>query len=93
MKLIVEIPLDGNDLDDSDFDRFIKESKKAGGVELRVMRSVSEKTPDIIREFTIGAEYFKAKLVDEPAPKPVSELDCASNCASREVKPCDCQER
>lgn len=89
MKLVIEISLDGNDLEDSDLDRFVKEAKLAMGINIQVGRSISERTPDVIRHFAIHAEYFKAELFATY----VSELDCTSNCATKEGNPCDCQPR
>lgn len=62
MKLIIEIPIDGNDFDDGDMELFVEESKDAAGIRLEVGRAISEEESQIVRSLSLSAEYFKARI-------------------------------
>lgn len=63
MNLIIEIPLDPNDLEEQDFETFLKESRKASGITLEVGRPLKpEGNENIIRSVTLFAENFTVKI-------------------------------
>ena len=60
--LVIRIPLEGNDLEDMDFDVFVEEAKHATGMEIGVARSVSEEESHIGRLFRLRAYKFEAAI-------------------------------
>jgi len=63
-KLVVTIPLDGNDLSEKDIAVFLNEAADAAGINLTVSRSASEDEPEIFRSYEIHGEYFTAAIKD-----------------------------
>lgn len=81
-KLLIEIPLEGNDLEENDFDVFVKEATDYSEgfspvISIEVGRPLSEEESHIARVFSIGGEYFKVTLTDEPDEPEVKEADAA----------------
>jgi hypothetical protein len=64
--LVIHIPLELNDLEDADFDIFLKESKEAAGIHVCVARSISEEESYIGRQFEINADYFETSIMEVP---------------------------
>jgi len=62
MKLHITIDLEGNDLEASDFEVFLREAKDANVINIEVARSVSEEESEVARVFGIGAEYFTVQV-------------------------------
>jgi hypothetical protein len=62
MTLVIRIPLDGNDLEQTDLEVLVEESKEALGINIEVGRSQSEEESHIIRQSSISAEYFTATI-------------------------------
>lgn len=60
--LIITIPMDGNDIEDTDFEIFQREAKHpAASFNLEVGRSISEAS-SCVRMFQISGEYFSVKI-------------------------------
>jgi hypothetical protein len=62
IKLIIEIELEANDLEEADFENFVREAKKAEALNMEVGRSLNEKHSHIVRMFQLSAENFTARL-------------------------------
>lgn len=63
MELVIRIPLDGNDLEETDFQHFVREALDASGINLEVGRAIEEEGfQDVSRIYSISAEYFKADI-------------------------------
>lgn len=62
MRLIIEIPLEGNDLEEKDFDTFRVEAGKASSINLEVSRLISTKEPEVFRTHNLSVEYFSFRV-------------------------------
>lgn len=69
MNLIISIPLDINDLEEQDFETFVKESRKASGITLEVGRPLKpERNDNVIRSVTLFAQNFTVKIDQQEVP-------------------------
>ena len=62
MKLIIEIPLESNDLQEGDFSLFIKEAVDATWFNMEIGRPVSEEEQEVGRLFSVSGENFTARV-------------------------------
>lgn len=67
MKLILEIPLEGNDLSSEDIEVFLREAKSATGMNLDIGRPASGRAGDcgVARMFQLRVDKFKARIERE----------------------------
>lgn len=67
--LVISLPLDGNDLEETDFAVFKQESDADGAIiSIFAERSISEEESHISRMFSLGGEYFKVEVLDLQVP-------------------------
>jgi hypothetical protein len=63
MKLIIEIPLESNDLEERDFEILVKESKNATGINIMVGRPLNyAASGGAMRTFELTAENFRSRI-------------------------------
>ena len=65
MKLVIEIPLEGNDVEEADFEALVGEAKEAMGISIEVGRPISEEESFIVRSMHVSAEHFTARIERE----------------------------
>lgn len=59
MKLIIEIDVDSSDMEESDADLLIQESKREGaGVMIQIGSAISEEESEVARVVSLSSEYF-----------------------------------
>ena len=64
MKLVIEIDLDGNNLEKADFEKIVEESKRDSttGISIEVGGPVSEEETHVARMCSLSAEYFTVRI-------------------------------
>jgi hypothetical protein len=62
MRLVIEIDLDQNNLEEEDMKIFFHEAASASGIEITIGRPISEDESYITREFHLIADKFTTSL-------------------------------
>lgn len=60
--LVIEIPMESNDIDEDDFETLVAESKDAVGINIMVGRPLMEDPNNVCRTFEFTAEDFSARI-------------------------------
>jgi hypothetical protein len=61
LKLIIEIPLEANDLQEEDFSTIVREAVDASGIHVMVGRPINDETM-VSRTFELSAENFSVRV-------------------------------
>ena len=62
MKLLIAIHLDGNDLEEMDFETFLKEARDATAIHIEVGRPIEEAEGNVARMCMLSASNFVVQV-------------------------------